>query len=146
MWVFLLSFWAAPSFGAGAAAAQGDVNTVVTVGSLIYLEAQAHTNLHPPAGGFYPNGGILNQIADRLTYQNSKTLKSEPWVAESWEINPVKTEYTCNCGPVRWALSVCWLALGTYGPEWVATEAIWNCSAHLMDSYHLSDSVGQGNG
>jgi peptide/nickel transport system substrate-binding protein len=50
--------------------------------------------LDPPAGGFYPNGGILNQIADRLTYQNPKTLKIEPWVAESWEINPAKTDYT----------------------------------------------------
>jgi ABC-type transport system substrate-binding protein len=84
----------APIFGAGAPAAQGDVNTVVTGGSLIYVEAQAHTNLYPPAGGFYPNGGILNQIADRVTYQNPRTLKLEPWVAESREINPAKTEYT----------------------------------------------------
>lgn len=36
-------------------------------GTLIYLEQQAHTNLYPPAGGFYPNGGILNQITDKLT-------------------------------------------------------------------------------
>ena len=39
-------------------------------GTLIYLEAQPHTNLYPPAGRFYPNGGILNQITDKLTYQN----------------------------------------------------------------------------
>jgi peptide/nickel transport system substrate-binding protein len=87
LWVLLLSFWVAPIFGAGAPAAQGDVNTEVTGGSLIYLEARAHTNLYPPAGGFYPNGGIFNQIADQLTCQNPKTLKIEPWVAESWEIN-----------------------------------------------------------
>ena len=30
-------------------------------GALVYLEQQAHTNLYPPAGGFYPNGGVLNQ-------------------------------------------------------------------------------------
>ncbi|EKV4263708.1 TPA: TIGR04028 family ABC transporter substrate-binding protein, partial [Enterobacter hormaechei] len=42
-------------------------------GTLIYLEQQAHTNLYPPAGGFYPNGGILNQITDKLTWQNPKT-------------------------------------------------------------------------
>jgi ABC-type transport system substrate-binding protein len=82
-WFLLLSFWVAPIFGAGAPTAQGDVNTVVSGGSLIYLEAQAHINLDPPAGGFYPNGGILYQIADRLTSQNPKTLKMEPWVAES---------------------------------------------------------------
>src|SRR3954447_17772409 len=32
----------------------------------------------------YPNGGVLNQITDKLTYQNPKTLEIEPWIAESW--------------------------------------------------------------
>ncbi|MBB3569085.1 TIGR04028 family ABC transporter substrate-binding protein [Rhizobium sp. BK491] len=63
-------------------------------GTLIYLEQQAHTNLYPPAGGFYPNGGILNQITDKLTYQNPKTLDIEPWIAESWTVNDAATEYT----------------------------------------------------
>ncbi|GAB2735976.1 TIGR04028 family ABC transporter substrate-binding protein [Arthrobacter bambusae] len=66
----------------------------VTGGTLVYLEQQAHTNLYPPAGGFYPNGGILNQVTDKLTYQNPKTLKIEPWLAESWTSNPQLTEYT----------------------------------------------------
>lgn len=51
-------------------------------GTLIYLEQQAHTNLYPPAGGFYPNGGVLNQITDKLTYQNPETLEIEPWLAK----------------------------------------------------------------
>lgn len=63
-------------------------------GTLIYLEQQAHTNLYPPAGGFYPNGGILNQITDKLTYQNPKTLQIEPWIAQSWTTNTDKTQYT----------------------------------------------------
>lgn len=63
-------------------------------GTLIYLEQQAHTNLYPPAGGFYPNSGILNQITDKLTWQNPETLENEPWIAESWEINADATEYT----------------------------------------------------
>ena len=41
-------------------------------GTLIYLEQQAHTNLYPPAGGFYPNGGILNQITDKPDVAKSK--------------------------------------------------------------------------
>jgi len=63
-------------------------------GTLIYLEQQAHTNLYPPSGGFYPNGGVLNQITDKLTYQNPETLEIEPWIAESWEVNADATEYT----------------------------------------------------
>ena len=68
-------------------------------GTLIYLEQQAHTNLYPPAGGFYPNGGILNQITDKLTWQNPNTLQVEPWVAESWTSNADKTEYTFKIRP-----------------------------------------------
>lgn len=68
-------------------------------GTLIYLEQQAHTNLYPPAGGFYPNGGILNQITDKLTWQNPKTLQVEPWIAESWSSNADKTEYTFKIRP-----------------------------------------------
>lgn len=68
-------------------------------GQLVYLEQQAHTSLYPPAGGFYPNGGILSQITDRLTYQNPKTLEIEPWVAESWTFNESKTEYTFKIRP-----------------------------------------------
>lgn len=68
-------------------------------GTLVYLEQQAHTNLYPPAGGFYPNGGILNQITDKLTYQNPKTLEIEPWLAESWTLNDNATEYTFKLRP-----------------------------------------------
>ncbi|QWT42836.1 TIGR04028 family ABC transporter substrate-binding protein [Dickeya dadantii] len=70
-----------------------------TGGTLIYLEQQPHTNLYPPAGGFYPNGGILNQITDKLTYQNPDTLEIEPWIAESWTINADSTEYTFTLRP-----------------------------------------------
>ncbi|MCJ2144442.1 TIGR04028 family ABC transporter substrate-binding protein [Methylobacterium sp. E-066] len=66
----------------------------VTGGTLVYLEQQAHTNLYPPAGGFYPNGGILNQITDKLTYQNPKTLEIEPWIAKSWTVDADATAYT----------------------------------------------------
>ncbi|HDS4879697.1 TPA: TIGR04028 family ABC transporter substrate-binding protein [Klebsiella aerogenes] len=68
-------------------------------GTLIYLEQQPHTNLYPPAGGFYPNGGILNQITDKLTWQNPETLAIEQWIAESWSSNDEKTEYTFKLRP-----------------------------------------------
>ena len=83
----------------GTAAAVGPATAALQGGTLIYLEQQAHTNLYPPSGGFYPNGGILNQITDKLTYQNPKTLEIEPWIAESWSSNPDKTEYTFKLRP-----------------------------------------------
>ncbi|WP_077965107.1 TIGR04028 family ABC transporter substrate-binding protein [Ensifer adhaerens] len=79
--------------------AQAQAADPVKGGTLIYLEQQAHTNLYPPAGGFYPNGGILNQITDKLTYQNPKTLEIEPWIAESWTVNADATEYTFRIRP-----------------------------------------------
>lgn len=76
------------------ALAAGAADKPVQGGTLVYLEQQAHTNLYPPAGGFYPNGGILNQITDKLTWQNPETLQVEPWIAESWTHNADNTEYT----------------------------------------------------
>jgi peptide/nickel transport system substrate-binding protein len=74
-------------------------DTPIQGGTLVYLEQQAHTNLYPPAGGFYPNSGILNQITDKLTWQNPATLEIEPWLAESWEINADATEYVFKLRP-----------------------------------------------
>lgn len=68
-------------------------------GELVYLEQQAHTSLYPPAGGFYPNGGVLNQITDKLTYQDPQTLEIQPWIAESWSINGNATEFTFKLRP-----------------------------------------------
>ncbi|SMB41239.1 Extracellular solute-binding protein family 5 [Serratia proteamaculans] len=83
----------------GLAAAMSPALASVQGGTLVYLEQQAHTNLYPPSGGFYPNGGILNQITDKLTYQNPQTLEIEPWIAGSWSSNADKTEYTFKLRP-----------------------------------------------
>ncbi|GAA4195405.1 TIGR04028 family ABC transporter substrate-binding protein [Microbacterium oryzae] len=63
-------------------------------GTLTYLEPQTWNTLYPPAAGFYPNGGIVDNIADRLLYQNPETLELEPWIAEDWQVNDDATEYT----------------------------------------------------
>lgn len=84
------------ALGAREAAAQA---SPVRGGTLIYLEQQTYTNLYPPAGGFYPNGGVLNQITDKLTYQNPQTLEIEPWIAESWTVNADATEYVFRLRP-----------------------------------------------
>lgn len=42
---------------------------------------------------------MLNQITDKLTYQNPETLEIEPWLAESWEVNDTATGYTFKLKP-----------------------------------------------
>lgn len=77
------------------AASGGDAGgKPVTGGELTYLEYQTYTNLYPPQAGFYPNGGLVNNITARLTWQNPKTLEIEPWVATDWTVNDDATEYT----------------------------------------------------
>ena len=73
--------------------------TPVRGGTLIYLEQQTYANLYPPASGHYPAGGVINQITDKLTYQNPQTLEIEPWIAESWTVNADATEYTFKLRP-----------------------------------------------
>jgi len=65
-----------------------------TGGTLSYLEPQTWTTLYPPSAGFYPNGGIVNNVTDRLLYQNPETLELEPWIATDYKVNDDATEYT----------------------------------------------------
>ncbi|KAB1661420.1 TIGR04028 family ABC transporter substrate-binding protein [Pseudoclavibacter sp. CFCC 13796] len=64
-------------------------------GTVTYLEPQAFSGLYPPAAGFYPNGSIVNNLTDRLLYQNPETLELEPWIASALPaVNADATEYT----------------------------------------------------
>ncbi|MDK8880072.1 TIGR04028 family ABC transporter substrate-binding protein [Corynebacterium sp. MSK008] len=86
-----LALGAAASLLAGcAAAADGDDGDVLT-----YLESNWFNSLYPPAAGFYPNGGVVNQLTDRLLYQDPETLELEPWIATDLpEINEDATVFT----------------------------------------------------
>lgn len=71
--------------------AQGEDNT------LTYLEPQFFRTLYPPSAGFYPNGSVVNNIADRLLYQDPETLELSPWIATDLpEVNEDATEFTFN--------------------------------------------------
>ncbi|MDN5900292.1 MAG: TIGR04028 family ABC transporter substrate-binding protein [Brachybacterium sp.] len=80
--------------GASSSGATAD-GAPVGGGTLTYLEPQTWTTLYPPSAGFYPNGGIVNNITDRLLHQNPETLELEPWIATALpEVNDDATEYT----------------------------------------------------
>lgn len=62
---------------------------------LTYLEPIFFATLYPPGAGFYPNGAVVANIADRLLYQDPDTLELSPWIATSLpEVNEDATEYT----------------------------------------------------
>lgn len=65
--------------------------------TLTYLEPQFFSTLYPPAAGFYPNGGVVGNIADRLLYQDPETNELSPWIATDLpEVNADATEFTFN--------------------------------------------------
>ncbi|MGP9745494.1 TIGR04028 family ABC transporter substrate-binding protein [Brachybacterium sp. AOP29-B2-41] len=87
-----LATLAACGASSGGAAAGGEP---ASGGTLVYLEPQTWTTLYPPSAGFYPNGGIVNNVTDRLLHQNPETLELEPWIATALpEVNEDATEYT----------------------------------------------------
>nr|WP_309248177.1 TIGR04028 family ABC transporter substrate-binding protein [Rothia santali] len=85
---------------AGEADAVAETTTPRRGGVLIYFEPQTFTTLFPPQAGFYANGGIVNNIADRLLYQDPETLELHPWIAsELPEVNDDATEFTFRLRP-----------------------------------------------
>jgi peptide/nickel transport system substrate-binding protein len=96
--VLLLAFFSAASVWAAgkkdaAGQSQGGSSQPKQGGTLVFLDSVNHTNLYPPIGHF-ANNGLMNQLTDRLTWQNPETQEIEPWLAESWEINTDATQYT----------------------------------------------------
>src|SRR5699024_3788823 len=63
--------------------------------ALTYLDPHPFSNLYPPTAGFYPNGGVVNTITDRLLWQDPDTLELHPWIAiDLPEVNEDATEFT----------------------------------------------------
>lgn len=80
----------APAHHGDAIAPAGHAPRTVT-----YLEPLFFNTLYPPAAGFYPNGAVVNNITDRLLYQDPETLELSPWIATSLpQVNADATEYT----------------------------------------------------
>lgn len=79
-------------------AAQGqssaDAGEPVEGGTFVFLESQVPRCFYAGGSGFYPNATIINQIGDKLTYQDPETREISPWLATEWEINDDATEYT----------------------------------------------------
>ncbi|MFC5939857.1 TIGR04028 family ABC transporter substrate-binding protein [Corynebacterium choanae] len=74
--------------------------TAETSNTITYLDQANWTTLYPPNAGYYPNGGIVGNITDRLLYQDPETLELYPWIATDLpEINADATEYTFHLRP-----------------------------------------------
>jgi peptide/nickel transport system substrate-binding protein len=74
-------------------ASQTDGSEPTVGGTLTFLESQVPTCFYAGGGGFYPNATLINQLADKLTYQDPETREITPWLATSWQINDDATEY-----------------------------------------------------
>ena len=85
----------ATTLGAGLLTACATTGPDDDVQRLTYLEPIFFATLYPPGAGFYPNGGVVNNITDRLLYQDPETLELSPWIATDLpEVNADATEYT----------------------------------------------------
>ncbi|WP_297004687.1 TIGR04028 family ABC transporter substrate-binding protein [uncultured Corynebacterium sp.] len=66
-----------------------------TAHELTYLESLPFQTLYPPTAGYYPNGGVVNNVTDRLLWQDPDTLRLYPWIATDLpEVNADATEFT----------------------------------------------------
>lgn len=79
-----------PSGAPGPSASSGEP---AVGGTLTFLESQVPTCFYAGGGGFYPVATILNQVADKLTYQDPETREISPWLATDWEVADDATEY-----------------------------------------------------
>ncbi|TCJ95598.1 ABC transporter substrate-binding protein [Nocardia alba] len=75
-------------------AGSDDAGPPVAGGTLRFAVLDAPANLDPHSGSSYPESLITSNITDKLTYQNPETGAIEPWLAQSWDINPELTEFT----------------------------------------------------
>lgn len=76
-------------------AACTNISEAADTGMVTYAEPNMFNNLYPPSGGYYPNGGVLNNITDRLLWQDPETLELHPWIAEELpQANADNTEFT----------------------------------------------------
>lgn len=64
-------------------------------GDFVYLDAEVPVSFQLQTGGtFWQTSAIVNNIVDRLVYLNLETKEVEPWLAESWTIDPTGKQYT----------------------------------------------------
>ncbi|WP_072803928.1 ABC transporter substrate-binding protein [Rhodococcoides yunnanense] len=64
-------------------------------GDFVYLDAEVPVSFQLQTGGsFWQTSAIVNNLVDRLVYLNLETKEVEPWIAESWTIDPTGKQYT----------------------------------------------------
>jgi peptide/nickel transport system substrate-binding protein len=90
---------AAATIATGCSSGGGDVASADSGdkrgGDFVYLDAEVPVSFQLQTGGtFWQTSAIVNNIVDRLVYLNLETKQVEPWLAESWTIDPTGKQYT----------------------------------------------------
>ncbi|WP_161958242.1 ABC transporter substrate-binding protein [Arthrobacter sp. H-02-3] len=62
-------------------------------GTLTFLDPVAYTAFNV-TNTLWSNSNVVPQLVDRLTYQDAKTGKIEPWLASSWDVSSDGLTYT----------------------------------------------------
>lgn len=97
--VMTMGLLSACAFGQGKAE-QSDTASGAPAQELTYLEPLFFKTLYPPSAGFYPNGAVVNNITDRLLWQDPDTLELHPWIARDLpEVNDDATSFTFHLRP-----------------------------------------------
>ncbi|MFW0785309.1 ABC transporter substrate-binding protein [Gordonia sp. CPCC 206044] len=85
----------------GSCAAQTDRTRPESVsrgGDLVYLDAEALASMQMQVG-YWQNSLVRDQVVDRLVYQDPKTYRFVPWLAEKWTTSPDGREYVFTIRP-----------------------------------------------
>lgn len=80
--------------GSGGSSGPSEVGDPQAGGVLRYGLSQAPTCADPAQAGSNQTIYVARQIVDSLTDQDPETGELEPWLAESWDVNPDASQFT----------------------------------------------------
>ncbi len=84
--------------GTSSSSPGGQAGPPVYGGTLSFYDPIQY-NAWTPTNSIWSNSQVADNLADRLTWQDPKTGRIEPWLATSWETSPDNLSYTFHLRP-----------------------------------------------